>query len=282
LSGRGKPAEGYSLSIRFGSRTLETATGFWETLAMSNPYASFCEDFYINMRLGSQLNLPHSRETVLHFFERIQKTFPSMCRFRKSDSGELNLEEDRGGQGYRWVALETRRLASGHVNPATVSDALKLHTMLLEQAPYQLGISPVEVDYLDVLFGFDLAFNGNHDEIVAESLFPESPLACLCEEPGAKPVDFQPTVTVALSDDCRLQARIDVVTRTNSYQVRTGDYTEDVISIYLILRRYWGDRPKEPMEKLFLQLASRADALCTSLVVPRILRPISAAISSRS
>ena len=75
----------------------------------------------------------------------------------------------------------------------------------------------------------------------------ESPLTCLTEEKGAKAVDFQPTVTVALSDDCRLQARIDVVTRTNSYQVRTGDYSDDVISVYLILRRYWGDRPREPM-----------------------------------
>ncbi len=85
---------------------------------MSNPYSSFCEDFYVNMRLGSQLNLPHQRETVLHFFERIQKEFPSMTRFRKSDSGEFNLEEDRGSQDYRWVSLEAKRLSSGHVNPA--------------------------------------------------------------------------------------------------------------------------------------------------------------------
>jgi len=42
-----------------------------------------------------------------------------------------------------------------------------------------------------------------------------------------------------------MQARIDVVTRTNSYQVRTGDYSEDAISVYLIIRRYWGDRPRE-------------------------------------
>ena len=41
----------------------------------SNPFAAFCEDFYVNMRLGSQLALPHSRETLLHFFERIQKAF---------------------------------------------------------------------------------------------------------------------------------------------------------------------------------------------------------------
>ena len=80
----------------------------------------------------------------------------------------------------------------------------------------------------------------------------------------------------------RLQARIDVVTRTNSYQVRTGDYSDDVISVYLILRRYWGDHPKEPMEKIAMNLADRADTLCTNYIVPKILRPISNAISSRS
>jgi hypothetical protein len=157
-----------------------------------------------------------------------------------------------------------------------------VHTMLLEAAPHHLGISPIEIDYLDVLFGFDLAFGGNHDEIIAESLLAESPLTCLTEEPGARAVDIQPSVTVSLSDDCRLQARIDVVTRTNSYQVRTGDYNDDVISVYLIVRRYWGDRPKDALEELFQQMAKRADALCASYVVPRILRPISTAIASRS
>src|SRR5687767_6212657 len=249
---------------------------------MANPFGAFCEDFYVNMRLGSQLNLPHNRETLLHFFERVQKSFPQMTRFRKADNGEFNLEEDRNNQSYRWASIEPKRLASGHVNPDSVEEALKLHTLLLELAPYQLGVSNVEIDYLDVLFGFDLGFSGNHDEIIADSLFAESPLSCLTEEKGAKPVDFQPTVTVALSDDCRLQARIDVVTRTNSYQVRTGDYSDDVISVYLIVRRYWGDRPKQPMDQLIAQMAEKADQLCQSYIIPRVLRPISSAIASRS
>ena len=101
-------------------------------------------------------------------------------------------------------------------------------------------------------------------------------------ETGAKAVDFQPSVTVALSEDCRLQARIDVVTRTNSYQVRTGDFSDDVISVYLILRRYWGDRPKEPMEKIMSQMAERGEQLCNQYIVPRVLKPISSAIASRS
>ena len=249
---------------------------------MSNPYSAFCEDFYVNMRLGSQLNLPHNRETLLHLFERLQKSFPAMTRFRKNDNGEYNLEEDRGSQSYRWVSLETKRLSSGHVNPAAVEDSFKLHQLLLEMAPHHLGISPIEIDYLDVLFGFDLGFGGNHDEIIAESLFPESPLACLTDVPGSRAVDFQPTVTVALSDDCRLQARIDIVTRTNSYQVRTGDYSDDAISVYLIVRRYWGDRPRDPMEKMFAEMVEKAEELCSSYIIPRILRPISSAIASRS
>lgn len=249
---------------------------------MTHPYSAFCDDFYINMRLGSQLALPNNRETLLHFFERVQKGFPNLTRFRKNDNNEFNLEEDRSGAGYRWISLEQRRLTSGHVNPENVEEALKLHSLLLDMAPHHLGLSPIEIDYLDVLFGFDLAFGGNHDEIIADSMFAESPLNCLLEEHGARAVDFQPTVTVALSDDCRLQARIDVVTRTNSYQVRTGDYSDDVISVYLIVRRYWGDRPKEPMESLFRGMTERAEQLCESYILPKVLRPISSAIASRS
>jgi hypothetical protein len=249
---------------------------------MSHPFVAFCEDFYVNMRLGSQMALPHARETVLHFFELVQRAFPAMTKFRKADNGEMNLEEDRTSNAYRWLSLEARRVSSGHVNPETVADALKLHTRVLEMLPYQLGVSPVEIDYLDVLFGFDLEFKGNHDEVIAESLLGESPLICLLDEGGAKAVDFQPTVTVALSEDCRLQGRIDVVTRTNSYQVRTGDYGDDVISVYLIVRRYWGDRPKGPMEGVFAELASRAEQLAHDHVIPKVLRPIHAAISSRS
>lgn len=249
---------------------------------MSNPYSSFCEDFYVNMRLGSQLPLPSERDTVLHFFDRVQRAFPGMSRFRRHDNGELNLEEDRNESSYRWVTLEPKRLSSGHVNPQTVEESLKLHKFVLEQAPHNLGISPVEIDYLDVLLGFDLSFSGNHDEIVAESLMPGSPLTSLSEEAGAKPVDVQPSVTIALSEDCRLQARVDIITRTNSYQVRTGDYGDDMISVYFILRRYWGDRPKVELDKMAAELAERADALCGEYVLPRIVRPISAAIASRS
>lgn len=249
---------------------------------MSHPFVAFCEDFYINMRLGSQMALPHARETVLHFLELVQRAYPAMSRFRRADNGDINLEEDRSSSSYRWLSLESRRISSGHVNPESIEEATRLHARILEMAPHQLGVSPVEIDYLDVLFGFDMEFRGNHDEIIAESLLGQSPLACLLDERGARAVDFQPTVTVALTEDCRLQGRVDIVTRTNSYQVRTGEYGEDSISVYLIVRRYWGDRPKGPLEAVLTDLTTRAEQLCHEHVVPKLLRPIHAAIASRS
>src|SRR5687768_8534088 len=113
----------------------------WLTMS-THPFAAFCDDFYVNMRLGSQLQLPHTRETLLHFFERIQKNFPNLTRFRKNDNSEFNLEEDRNGPGYRWVSLESKRLTSGHVNPTTLEEAMRLHALLLDMAPHHLGLSP--------------------------------------------------------------------------------------------------------------------------------------------
>lgn len=249
---------------------------------MTDGLGSHCDDFYVNLRIASQMALPNGRESLLHFFERVQREFPGMGKFRRNDAGEYNLEEDRGNSSYRWASVEAKRLAAGHVNPPSVGEALRLHKLIAQMAPHYLGLSPIEIDHVDLLFGFDLSFAGNHDEVIAEAMYGDSPLSCLTGEGGAKPIDFQPSVTVALSDDCRLQARIDVVTRTNSYQVRTGDYGDDVISVYLILRRYWGDRPREPMEEILERLSEQAEDLATRHIVPKILRPISAVISSRS
>ena len=149
-------------------------------------------------------------------------------------------------------------------------------------APHHIGLSPIEVDYLDVLFGFDLGFGGNHDEVIAESLFPRIPAGMPDRCSGKPGGGFSADGNGGLSEDCRLQARIDIVTRTNSYQVRTGDYSDDAISVYLIVRRYWGDRPKEPMEKLFKEMSAKAEELCESYIIPWVLRPISSAIASRS
>src|SRR5436305_13718301 len=115
------------------------AIGGWEISRMYVPFASVCDDFYINMRLATQLSLPHNRETVLHFFERVQRQFPEMSRFRKYDNGDLSIEENRDNDSYRCITLESRRLCPGHVYPASLDESLKLHFLLLHHAPHPLG-----------------------------------------------------------------------------------------------------------------------------------------------
>ena len=70
-----------------------------------NPYESLSDDFYVNMNLSTEMELPTNRETVLNFFERVQKTYPSMRNFYCRDRGDFVFEEDKDKgtiAGARW------------------------------------------------------------------------------------------------------------------------------------------------------------------------------------
>ena len=84
---------------------------------MGTTYGSFCDDFYVNMNLNTELELPRERDTILHFFERIQRQFPTMNTFYQRETGEFCLEENRETGSYRWVTVERDRVSSGYVNP---------------------------------------------------------------------------------------------------------------------------------------------------------------------
>ena len=46
-----------------------------------SPYASLADDFYVNVNLATEMELPSHRETILQYFERVQKHYPSMRKF---------------------------------------------------------------------------------------------------------------------------------------------------------------------------------------------------------
>ena len=116
-----------------------------------NHYASLCDDFYVNMNLGTEMELPANRETVLHFFERIQKTYPTMRNFYCRERGDFILEEDKDQGAYRWCTIEPRRVCSGQVNPDSIDAAMEQHKLILELAPYMLSVSPLDCEALDLL-----------------------------------------------------------------------------------------------------------------------------------
>ena len=112
--------------------------------------------------------------------------------------------------------------------------------MVLDLAPPLLTISLLDCEALDVMFGFDFTYDGNHDEVVAEALGVGSALEGLLELPRARVINFEPSLTLALDESCQLQCRLAIETRTNAFQVRTGEYADDQISVYFTVRQYWG------------------------------------------
>ena len=123
-----------------------------------NLYSSYCDDFYVNMNLSTEMELPQNREAILHFFERLQKSYPTMRNFYSRDKGDFILEEDKDGGQYRWSTIEKRRICSGLVNPGSVDDALEQHKLILELAPCLLSVSPLDCEALDLLFAFAVGF----------------------------------------------------------------------------------------------------------------------------
>ena len=114
-----------------------------------NPFASLCDEFYLSCYLNTELELPQSRDTLLHFFDQIGKAFPTMNNFYGRDPNEFVLEEDRGTGSYRWMTLEPRRLSGGFLNPPSLDDCHSQHELMLELAPPILSVSELDCEAVD-------------------------------------------------------------------------------------------------------------------------------------
>lgn len=247
---------------------------------MTESFDAFSDDFFVNMSLQTALPLPEGRETILQFCEACQREYATMATFYQRESGEYVLEGDRDGGSYRWMEMEQRRVSSGFFNPPDLEQALAQHRWLLERCTYYLGVSHLDIECLDVVFGFNLDYQGNRDAIVAEALLGGSPLGTLAEDGQLTALGFEPSFIVALERDCYTQARVSLETRNNSYQVRTGNYEDEPISIYFTVRGYPRPGEKFNTKQAFERQCAAAQELTQRIVVPRIIRPIAAAIAS--
>ena len=242
-------------------------------------YASLADDFYVNMNLATEMELPAQRETVLQYFERVQKRFPSMRKFYCRDKRDYVLEEDKDQGRYRWAAVEAKRLCSGQVNPSSIESVLDQHRLVLDLAPAFLSVSPLDCEALDVLFGFDFAYRGNHNALLAEALGVGPALERLGDAPGARVINYEPSLTIALDEDCRVQVRVSTETRTNAFQVRTGEFNEEQLSVYVTARQYGSLDPDTTYVEAMDRLAQLAREVVDACVVEQILRPLARTIS---
>jgi len=246
-----------------------------------NPYSSLCDDFGVYVYLNTKMDLPSGRETVLHFFDRVRKAYPQMADFDCRESGEFVLEEDREQGSYRWVTLETRRLCAGYVNPPELEAADSLHEHLLEMAPFHLDFNPLDCEALDVLFAFDFMYSGNHDEVVAEALGLNTTLESLLQMPGSRVLNYEPSLMLVLDEQCRLQCRLSIETRTNFYQIRTNQFPEAPISVYFTVRQYWGRQSFKDFVESYRNQRRICQELVDSHIIPAVVRPLAQTIAAK-
>lgn len=249
---------------------------------MANSFGSFCDGLFVDMGINTQLDLPSNRDTILAFFERVQKQFPEMHNFARRDTGEYVLEQELEGSRSRWISLELDRIVVGCADPDELHQAYELHHQVLDLVPYMLGVSPLDIDSMDVTFTMDFDYQGNHDEVIADALLSGSSFGAFFETDQVRPVSCCPSIIVALSDDYRLQGRIAVESRTSAFDVRGEKFkTDDPISLYFTVRRY----PKASQDFHIIQAykdqCRLAEQLMFDRIIPHFAQPLNSAIAQR-
>jgi hypothetical protein len=249
---------------------------------MSISYSSFCDDFFVDMYINTRFDLPSERDTLLTFFERITKPFPSMKTLaREGDSG-FCLEEDPQAARNRWVSVDIDRVGAGFVNPESFQQAFELPKLVIDLVPYMLGIRNLDIDSIDLTFGMDFDYAGNHNEIIAEALFSGSAFSQLFDCAGAGPLSLSPSIVIALDDECTTRARLAVDSRTDESEIRSKKFDEDKpISMYLTVRQHPYPGRDFDLKNVFDRLCQITVDFMDEKIVPNFVMPLTNAIAHR-
>lgn len=253
---------------------------------MKNSFGALCDDFCVTGRLFLKLDLAPERETVLHFFERIGREYRTLRRMRRRDERSLILEEhdpeDVPGESRRWIRLDPQSVRFGYFEPPSRQVCRRFGQFLFQQAPDHLTLSDLDIDRLDVVYSFEMEYRGNHDRLVAETLFSDHPLAqFLMGDECVHTIDCQPYFGIALGRECDMQAYMEVKGRTSTFELRTGEFEPQMLSVQLTVRRYWGFSPPIKLAAALENLMDAADELAARRVVPLVVNPLAQAIASR-
>lgn len=251
---------------------------------MNEGLGAVCDEFYVSSRLFLKLDMQPARETILHFFDRIRKDFPLLRKLRTRDGGSIILEEDVDDErSRRWIRIDRNSLRFGQFSPPDIDEIRRFGQLILTQAPYHLTFSDIDFDHMELNYGFDLEYQGNHDLLVAETLLPDNAGArLLFGAEAAHVIDVQPYFGIALSESCDLQAYVEVKSRTTTYEVRSDSFEQQPISVFLTIRQYWGIETDVSLEASLSRMLDAADELAAETVVPNFVNPLAAAIASRS
>ena len=150
---------------------------------------------------------------------------------------------------------------------------------MLDNIPAALSVSPLDCESLSFMAGFDYTYRGNQNHLIVEALGVPPAYERLLEIPGAQMLTYEPTLQFALDAECRMQCRVNVESRTSAYHIRSSDYPEEQLSVYVTIRRFGSLDVGESFVTTCRQLQELCFRVVDSYVVDNILVPLQQAIS---
>ena len=246
-----------------------------------NRYISDADDFYVNVHLNTEMELPNNRDTVLHFFEQMKKGFPGAAELLHA--GERR-PRPRGGQGAGIVSLAGDRAAPAVLGADQSRDARRC----VSPARAGPGSGSAAVD--DQL----ARLRGARRHVRLRLQFRRQPRrgggrgARGWAWPGrtlraaARPGDQLRAV-----DDAGAERVVSTSVPAGDRdpdqcdQVRTREYGDDQISVYFTVRQYWGSGPELTFLESLRRQREIGEEILQQSVIPRIVRPLAQVIASR-
>ena len=92
-------------------------------------------------------------------------------------------------------------------------------------------------------------------------------------------INYEPSLTLSFDEECRTQVRVGIESRTNAFQVRTGEFGEEQLSVYVTARQYGSLDPDTTYVDGLERLTLLAREVVENCVIDQILRPLARTIS---
>jgi hypothetical protein len=145
--------------------------------------------------------------------------------------------------------------------------------------PHLLSVSPLDCESLTVTFCFQFNYEGNHSALLAEVLGVPSSLEGVTNNIGiSRLVAFDPSFRIAISEDCRTQARVHFKNHTSACHVRNGEFPDEAVGVCLTIYGFGSLASGETYVSRFDELVAHGDAIIEKQMMGQVLLPLQQAI----
>jgi hypothetical protein len=243
---------------------------------------SAVDSFHVHLFLSNQLENEISNDSLFHYFEMMQRSFPAMSSFDSDDSPEWYrlLEEDDEKPYCRWISVEKRCMNACFDNPETLADAYELHRRALALAPTALGYSRLNLHIMDVMYVFEMTHSGNGSELVARTLAPAG-FDTLAGDTNTKIAMYWPEMIFSHENNPDVQFRLSVESRIWFPDYIRERYDDENRFAVVFTARYYFTGKECDLTAIHQSLTTVAEKMIERKIRPNIIQPLAEAIGSR-